>query len=110
MLIELLDGGILEVKSDTWSKRGCSTCDYGSSYVNEFEIELTSGDAYIEIDNMYEYAMSEGSMMEIMLKNIEVIKTMNESDFVDWLKIKIEEEVEENYCDKDDVSFNFVMK
>jgi len=110
MLIELLDGGILEVKSDTWSERGCNTCDYGSSYVNEFEVELTSSDVYIEIDNMYEYAMSEGSMMEIMLKNIEEIKTMSESSFIDWLKAKIEKEVEENYCDKDDVTFNFVTK
>jgi len=110
MLIKLIDGGLLEIESDTWSERGCDTCDYGSSYVNKFEVELTSGKIYIEIDNMYEYAMSEGSMMEIMLKNIEDIKTMNESDFVEWLKVKIEKEVEENYCDKDEVTFNFVIK
>lgn len=43
MLVELTDGGILDISSDTWSYNGCETCDYGSEYVNEYIIKMSKG-------------------------------------------------------------------
>ena len=34
LLLQFVDGGIVDIKQDNWSSPGCKTCDYGSSYVN----------------------------------------------------------------------------
>lgn len=58
ILLPMKDGGIYEIVSDTDSYGGCETCDYGSSYINEFEVHMVSGKIYIEVRNMYEYALN----------------------------------------------------
>lgn len=94
MLIEMVDGGIIEVITDTDVEGGCETCDYGSEYINEFTIQLLSNTIEVKVNEMYEFALSEGYMMELFLKNVEVIKPMTEKDFSHWLKEKVLKEVD----------------
>jgi hypothetical protein len=103
MLLELLDGGITNIISDTWHWDGCETCDYGSKYVNEFEIQLTTRTIRIEASRMYDYILSEGYMMELFLPNVDNIKNMTEDTFEQWIKEQIdklleEEDFEVNIC------------
>lgn len=96
MLLELKDGGILNIESDLEFWSGCDTCDYGSRYINYFDVELTNKIIKVEVDQMYEYAMSEGQMMKIILSNVDSIKLMTENEFIKWLKIELEKEVDED--------------
>ena len=90
-LIDLKNGAIKSIDYDTWSAPGCDTCDYGSRYVNEYDFVLSKGTLHIEVNNMYEYAFSEGDMMKILLSNIEEIKELTESEFVNWIIYEIKE-------------------
>jgi hypothetical protein len=93
MLIKMIDGGILDVRYHSESWGGCETCDYGSSYVREFWIDLTGGTIHIETEEMYNYAISEGFMMATFLQNVEDIKSMTENQFYHWLEDKVRGEV-----------------
>ena len=93
MLVELVDGGILDITSDNYHYDGCETCDFGSEYVNEYDIKMTKGRLKINTNQMYEYALSEGYMMTTMLQNVEYIKKLTESEFVDWLKRTLKKEL-----------------
>jgi hypothetical protein len=92
MLIELLDGGIKDIYTDTESYNGCETCDYGSEYINEFTIYLTKGNIQFKVNQMYDYAVSEDYMMKLFLQNIDEIKQMTELNFFEWLKGNLEKE------------------
>ena len=93
MLVELVDGGILDITSDNYHYDGCETCDFGSEYVNEYDIKMTKGRLKINTNQMYEYALSEGYMMTTMLQNVEYIKKLTENEFVDWLKRTLKKEL-----------------
>jgi hypothetical protein len=93
MILEMKNGGINEIYTDTHSYGGCSTCDYGSSYINEITFELTTGNINIEVNEMYEYALSDGYMMKLMLNNVNEIKEFTEDEFFNWLKNELDEEV-----------------
>lgn len=104
LLLPLADGGIENIISDTYACGGCETCDYGSSYTNEYTIVLTSGRLYIEASMMYEYPLSDGYMMKLFLGNVDTIKTLTEAEFVDWLKEKMTSDVAEaGYVEKGDL-------
>lgn len=106
MLIELTDGGVLNITSDVSNISGCETCDYRSSYVNEYSIVMTTGTVEIEVDNMYEYLLSEGYMMQLLLGNIDHIKTLSEHQFFVWLQDKINHDAE----DAEKITVNFYEK
>lgn len=93
MLLELVDGGIVEILTDTFCYRGCDTCDYGSSYINEFTILFTDGHVDIEIDEEYEYAVSEDYLMKLFLNNVNEIKQLTEEQVVKWIETKLLEKV-----------------
>lgn len=93
MLVELVDGGILDITSDNYHYDGCETCDFGSEYVNEYDIKMTKGRLKINTNQMYEYALSEEYMMTTMLQNVEYIKKLTENEFVDWLKRTLKKEL-----------------
>lgn len=81
MLIELKDGGIKDISTDTSSYRGCETCDYGSEYVNELTIYfLNSKRLEIEAKAMYEFPLSMDFLMKLFLNNIDHIKTLTEEE------------------------------
>lgn len=84
-LIDLVNGGIKEISTDSWHMDGCETCDYGSNYVSEFTVELTQGTLNIEYEKMYEYALSEDTLMKLFLINVNEIKAMTEKEFIEWL-------------------------
>ena len=93
----MVDGGIVDVWTDTEYYNGyCDTCDYGSSYINEFEITLRNMEISIKIDDMYEYAMSEGDLMKMLLINNDHLKTLTEDGFSEWLSVEIRKVVD---CD-----------
>lgn len=105
MLIEMVDGGIKNITTDRESYGGCETCDWGSEYINEFNVELTGGYIEVKVSNMYEHALSEGYMMKLFITNIDEIKQMNEVQFFDWLQAKVESEV-----NADEIKFNTTLK
>jgi hypothetical protein len=94
MLLQMVNGGIINITTDSDSFGGCETCDYGSSYINEFKVEMTTGDIEIKVDNMYEFALSEGYMMQTILPKVDEIKGKTEQEFFEWLKEKVTTELE----------------
>ncbi|TPG77713.1 hypothetical protein EEL32_22555 [Brevibacillus laterosporus] len=95
MLLSMKDGRIINIASDSSYSPGCETCDYGSSYINEFSIQLTTGVINIEVDQMFEFALSDGYMMQLILPNVEKIKEMTEKEFCDWLRETMEKDHKE---------------
>ena len=97
LLLELVDGGIKEIYTDSEAYGGCETCDWGSQYINYFKVELTSGEINVEVNQMYEYELSEGYLMKLLLNNVDEIRKMTELEFYRWLEEEmrpIEERVE----------------
>lgn len=96
MLIKMLDGGIVNYADDCYHYDGCPTCDYGSEYINEIDITLVHHTIHIKTNQMYEYVLSEGQMIRLFLTEYDVIRTMTEKEFIDWLKAKLIEIVNEH--------------
>jgi hypothetical protein len=92
-MLELIDGGIVDVQSDNNYISGCDTCDYGSRYINYFDIELTKTKIKIEATQTWDYPLSEGLMMKILLSNVDDIKNMTENEFAQWLKTQLKNEI-----------------
>lgn len=86
MLVQLIDGGIVDIVTDTWSSGGCETCDWGSSYVNELTVVLTETVIVVEVSQMYDYPLSDGYLMKLFLANLEYLKTLTVEEFTDWLR------------------------
>lgn len=89
MLINMVDGGIVNYDDNCYSYGGCPTCDYGSEYINEINITLTKYTIYVKINQMYEYVLSEGQMMKLFLSEYNTIQTMTEKEFTNWFKEKL---------------------
>lgn len=92
-LVKLVDGGIKTIATDKDSYPGCETCDYGSKYVNEYYITLTTGVLIIKASEMYDYPLTEGYMMETILPNVDLIKTFTEQEFIAWMEDKLGNEL-----------------
>lgn len=91
-LVPLSNGGILDIRTDAKYYPGCETCDFGSSYVNNVTIEMTTGNIEIKVDQMCNYALSEGYMMKLLIANIDAIRQMEEQEFFQWLKAHLQDE------------------
>jgi hypothetical protein len=100
LLIKMVDGGLVDYDDDSYSYGGCPTCDYGSSYITEIDMTLTKHKIHIKTNQMYEYVLSEGDMMKLLLSNYETIQTMTEKEFIDWLKVKLLEIADEDELEK----------
>lgn len=96
MLLKMADGGIVYYTDDCESYPGCPTCDYGSEYINEIHIMLTSYKVHVKVNQMYEYVLSEGQMMRLFLSEYENIQAMTEKEFIDWFKEKLHELVNDS--------------
>ena len=90
-MIKLKDCEILDINMDEENYGGCPTCNYGSSYINE--IEFWDGKRVIrfEVSQMYEYLMSVGDVLKIILNNIDVIAELNWEEFGNWFENEIKE-------------------
>lgn len=82
IIMPLSDGGILSVDYDEFSHGGCETCDFGSEYIDEFTIDLTTIEIKVHINMMYEHFISEGWLMRQLLS---ADHGMTEMEFADWL-------------------------
>lgn len=89
MLIKMLDGGLVNYEDDFHYYPGCPTCDYGSEYITEIDITLTSYAVHVETSRMYDYAVSEGEMIKLFLSEYNTIQTMTEKEFIDWFKVQL---------------------
>ena len=89
MLIKMVDGGMVNYSDSTQYYPGCETCDYGSEYINEIWITLTKYKLFVEANQMYHHAISEGKMMVLLLSNCNEIQAMTEKEFIDWIKKKL---------------------
>ena len=102
MLIKMIDGGIVNYEDDCYCYDGCPTCNFGSEYINEIDITLTHYTIHVKTNQMYEYVISEGQMMKLFLSEYDTIRTMTESELIDWFKKKLMEithdEFQENIC------------
>lgn len=90
MLLELKDGGILDIRSDRYDISECPE----KRYVNEFYIKLTTIEVNIDASRMYNYPLSEEYMMRTILPNVELIKQMTENEFTNWLKEHLESNID----------------
>ena len=81
-MIELIDGEIVDIKTDKDYIQGCPTCDYGSQYINYITIITTKFEANFVINFMYDYAYDD--LLQIILPNIDIIKKMCELEFIQW--------------------------
>ena len=97
MILELTDGGIIDIETDNDYISGCPTCDYGSEYINDIVIKTTKFEATFKISQMYEYVYSYSDLLKIILGNIDEIKNMSELSFIKWFidKIKKYKELKE---------------
>lgn len=98
MLLKLKNGGIVNIQSDEYSYRGCPTCDYGSQYINEVTITLTKYVINVNLNKMYEYCLSSGSLMTIILPNVDLIMSMTEEEFIKWFKEQLQEIIDKSYA------------
>ena len=103
MLIEMKNGGLIDIREDNEQYSGCETCDYGSSYINEIDFFLVGGKLRVKSTNMYEYALSDGQVLKTILPNVDKIKEMTEEEFVGWL-----EEEFKKVVSSDSLEFNFI--
>ena len=92
-LLSLVDGGIFNISADTDYTRGCITCDWGSCYVREYQIELQTAYLTIKAEEEYTYPLSEGYMMKLFLGNAEHIQTLTEKEFFTWLETTVEKDL-----------------
>lgn len=105
MILELQNGGIVNITDDTTCHKGCDTCDYGSEYINEMNIELTKHEIHVEVKDMYNYLLSIGDVIKI-LANVD--KTMTEEQFHEWLKEKLMELAKDS-CYKIEEAFIYTV-
>lgn len=89
IMVEMIDGGMVDYRDNSFFYSGCETCDYGSEYITEINITLTNHKIAVETNQMYEYAISEGDMLKILLSNYDAIKLMTENEFCYWLKSQL---------------------
>ena len=106
-LISLKNGGIINILTDEWFCNGCPTCDYGSQYVNEIDIFLSCFEIHIEINKMYEYALSSDTLLKIFLPNIEALSNIDENEFANWFKNKL---IEFTHLHNEDIDIDIKEK
>ena len=94
MLIKMIDGGMINYSDDTSYISGCPTCDYGSKYINEIRIDLIKYKIFVKLNQMYDFALSEGEMIKLFLSNYNEIQGLTEKEFIDWIKQKLYEIVQ----------------
>lgn len=87
-LIELLDDKVMNIATyHSFSPGYCSTCDFGSTYVQTITIEFEDGgEVYYEVESGYGYALSEAKLMIFFTNNLENFAQITRSEFCTFLK------------------------
>lgn len=86
-LIKMVDGGLIDVKSDGWCEaEGCHTCQYGSLFMNEITLVMEGIKAAIILGSSYKYYdYSTSDLMKLLCNSIEKISTMTQEEFVEFV-------------------------
>lgn len=87
-LIKLLDDKVMSIATyHSFTPGYCSTCDFGSMYVQTINVEFEDGSkVYYEIEDEYGYALSEAKLMRFFTNNLENFAQMTRSEFCAFLK------------------------
>ena len=87
-IIEMLDGGIIDIKTDEWTKcYGCETCGYGGLHVKIMELKMKGMSLLINMEDMYDWELpSYEDLIHWFDENTEKIKTMTQDEFVYFIK------------------------
>lgn len=90
-LLKLVDGNLIDIQSDIWCENhGCPTCAYGSEYITQIDLVLTSYTMSMSVNKMYEYAfVTTDSILKIILRNICAINSMTQLEFIEWFKLEV---------------------
>ena len=67
VLLTLVDGDLISFAEDHYSSKGCPTCDYNSSYVQDFTVVTSKGKTRFQLDQMYDYAISHDYLFKTIL-------------------------------------------
>lgn len=86
--VKLTDGNIVSVEEDSYSYRGCPTCDFGSEYIKELkfvvDVDWSENQQIVEItsNQMYDYAeeMNGANIIKLLTEVIE--NPMNFHEFL----------------------------
>lgn len=97
-LIKFSDGYMSDIQTEHSSYSGCETCDYGSKYINELTFVLSKRNVTYHISNMYDYAVSEGWLMQTILPRICEIQKMSEDEFITWIKNELSQICHDRIC------------
>ena len=86
VLLELKNAEIIDFKCDNYAYGGCKTCDYGSEYINDFEIITTNYIIECKISDMYGYPIEVDFFIKFFCKNLNLLKQKTEEEFIEFLK------------------------
>ena len=90
MLIPMKDGGLIDIKEDSYcTDEGCPTCGYDSKYISDLTLELEGFKLNIEMLDMYSAPCSQQDLMKMLCGNIDKIKNMTQNEFIDFIKEEI---------------------
>lgn len=86
--VKLTDGNIVSVDENSYSYRGCPTCDFGSEYIKELtfvvDVDWSENQQIVEItsNQMYDYAeeMNGANIIKLLAEVIE--NPMNFHEFL----------------------------
>ena len=93
VLIELVDGAIVDIDTYQDYTSGCETCDYGSSYETEIFIYYRNrGRDTIRDDSPYKYGIAMSDMIKLVINYQEDIKKLKECEVAEFIKDKLENE------------------
>lgn len=91
-IIEFLDCALVNIETEDDYDAGCPTCDYGAEYTREIRFSYDNGNfftlTYCGGDR--EYGFDIGSVLKILLNNIDEIKKMTSNEFNLWFKDELE--------------------
>lgn len=86
--VKLTDGNIVSIEEDSYSYKGCPTCDFGSEYIKELkfvvDVDWSENQQIVEINSNQMYRYAEELNTENMIKLLtEVIENpMNFHEFL----------------------------
>jgi len=101
-LLTLVDGDLISFDETHDYDGGCETCDYGSSYVQDFSIVTNKGSLHLNVDEMYQYAISHDYLLKLILPNAVNFTTMTVEEFFTWFETEVTRHLnEKSYTDTD---------
>lgn len=85
--LKFADGNqLISYNDDTSSTPGCPTCNYGSEYINDIDINTTHYHINIVFREMYDYAFSTADAIRLFAVDI---GGMTEDEFIQYIDASV---------------------